>query len=170
VVDRLAAIALGISGVASVMVDLGGDICVAGATDDTTALVGIEDPFAIADNAPPIAIVGLRRGAISTSGGGRRGWSIGGQWFGHLIDSRTGWPLPRQRSCSVIADSTAAADAAASAFVVTDDATADLLTDELRLAVIRIADDGGVWRSSRWIASVDERSVDRDPQQDERDE
>jgi FAD:protein FMN transferase len=66
VVDQLIAAALAISGVRSVLVDVGGDVRHAGAA---SALVALEDPFRVADNAPPAAVVRLADGALATSGG-----------------------------------------------------------------------------------------------------
>lgn len=168
VVDRLVDVAISAPGVTSLMVDLGGDIRIA-RFDEEPVLIGIEDPFAALDNAPPAVIVQMRCGAIATSGGQRRGWSIGRRWCGHLIDPQTGWPLPGRRSCSVIAESAARADAAASAFAVLEGAPANLLADREDLAVFRISDHGDIWRSAKWVTTVDERLVDRDPQHHEGD-
>ena len=162
VVDRLVATALAVGGVGSVLVDVGGDVRHGGAA---SALVGLEDPFGVADNGRPLTVVRLEDAALATSGGGRRGWRIDGRWYGHLIDPWTGWPLPDRRSCSVIADSAATADAAASAVAVLDAVALASFADRERLAVLRASEDGSVWRSEAWQRVVVESSVDRDPDQ-----
>ncbi len=162
VVDQLVAAALGVSGVRSVLVDIGGDVRHAG---PAVALVALEDPFRVADNAPPVTVVRLADGALATSGGGRRGWRIDGRWYGHLLDPRTGWPLPDRRSCSVIAASAATADAAASAAAVMDVVDLASFADQEDLPVLRVSEDGSVWRSDAWLRVVVEESVDGDPHQ-----
>ncbi len=168
VIDRMVEAALGMESVGAVLVDLGGDLRHASKTAGSLATVAVEDPFAVADNAAPLTAVRLANQAIATSGGGRRGWRIGGRWYGHLIDPVTGWPLPRQRSSAAVAESAADADAAASAFAALDHDRAEPLAERGRLAVLTVAEGGRVWRSAAWTGDVVERSVDGDPDQHER--
>ena len=111
------------------------------------------------------AVVRLVDGALATSGGGRRGWRIDGRWYGHLLDPRTGWPLPDRRSCSVVAASAATADAAGSAAAVMDVVDLASFADQEDLPVLRVSEDGSVWRSDAWLRVVGEVSVDGDPDQ-----
>ena len=106
--------------------------------------------------------------ALATTGGGRRGWTIGGRWYGHVVDPWTGSPLPDRRSCTVLAASTAAADAAASAAAVLDDEDLERWADREELAVLRVSETGSVWRSVWWRRTVVERSPDGDPDQADR--
>ncbi len=117
VVDRMLDAALTIDGVEAAMVDLGGDIAHGGSPEHPVR-IAVEHPFDVADNARALTTIRLGRQAIATSAGGRRGFNVAGQWLGHLIDPRSGWPLPGTRSCTAIAATAADADAAASAGAV----------------------------------------------------
>lgn len=86
------------------------------ATGSTRAwLVGIRQPFS---KQRRMASVRLRECAMSTSGSEEQFFESGGRRFGHIIDSRTGWPAERVTSVTVIADSAARSDALATAFFV----------------------------------------------------
>jgi len=60
----------------------------------------------------------LRNQALGTSGTGRQGFFHHGKRYGHIIDPRSGWPPTHTLSSTVIAESTARADALATAFFV----------------------------------------------------
>jgi len=45
----------------------------------------------------------LTAGTVSTSGGYEKGFQQQGRWYSHLIDPRTGWPLQRSVSATVVA-------------------------------------------------------------------
>jgi FAD:protein FMN transferase len=78
-------------------------------------LVGVRHPRA---KQKRLATVRLRECAMSTSGSEEQFFESGGQRFGHIIDSRTGWPAEKVTSVTVVADSTARSDALATAFFV----------------------------------------------------
>lgn len=78
-------------------------------------LVGIRHPFA---KQKRMASVRLRERAMSTSGSEEQFFESGGRRFGHIIDSRTGWPAEKVSSVTVVADSAARSDALATAFFV----------------------------------------------------
>ena len=71
IVTRAAALARAVDGVSDVLLNVGGDVQHFG---EHAVAVGIADPFAPAENAPPIAVVRLQNAAIATSGGYRRGF------------------------------------------------------------------------------------------------
>jgi thiamine biosynthesis lipoprotein len=52
----------------------------------------------------------LANGAIATSGQARRGFRVGGRWYGHCLDARTGMPIEHLASVSVIAPTAMLAD------------------------------------------------------------
>ncbi len=85
-------------GYANALVSAGGDMRLRGGPQPGLAWsVGIRDPRdemqpAPAEPLPPIAIVPLARGALATSGAGKRWWLVEGQRRHHLIDPRTGQP------------------------------------------------------------------------------
>jgi thiamine biosynthesis lipoprotein len=153
VIDRLVDAAVAVAGVGAVLVDLGGDLRHARRDEESDVTVAIEDPGAVADNATPLAVVRLAEQAVATSGGGRRGWRIGGRWYGHLLDPATGWPLAGGRSATAIAPTAADADAAASAAVVGGLG----VLDGSGIAALVVAEDQHVARNARWRATVDER-------------
>lgn len=79
---------------AGLLLEAGGDLVHAGVQPGGGWLVGIEDPVAEAGpDAPPIAVVGLLRGAVATSSIRIRNW-VGpdGHPVHHLVDPATGEP------------------------------------------------------------------------------
>jgi thiamine biosynthesis lipoprotein len=109
--DRAASV-LGALGVDHGWVNLGGDIRVVGPQPD-----GRPWSFGIAHprhQGAVIAGVSLAAGALATSGDYERYLEVDGQRFGHLLDSRTGWPASDWQSVSVVAPACMAAGAAAS--------------------------------------------------------
>lgn len=97
-------------GVDSLVVNIGGDLRHRG---EGGVRVGIENPLRRADNAPPLGIYTLSNRALATSGSARRGFSIAGRWYPHVLDPRTGWPVTAVASISVVADDAMTADALA---------------------------------------------------------
>lgn len=90
-------------GIEDVMVDLGGDIAVLGEPPEGGGwYIGLEDP---SQEGKTYCGIRLRSGgAVATSGDYRRCFELDGQVYGHIIDSRTGWPVGNgTRSVSVIA-------------------------------------------------------------------
>jgi thiamine biosynthesis lipoprotein len=89
---------------ASCLVNLGGDLAVSNKSDDGRPwTVGIE-----AINASkniPKSLLKLQVGALATSGDARRFILCNGVRYGHILDSRTGWPVANApRSITVAAD------------------------------------------------------------------
>jgi len=78
-------------------------------------LVGVRHPRA---KQKRLASVRLHECAMSTSGSEEQFFESGGRRFGHIIDSRSGWPADKVSSVTVIADSAARSDALATAFFV----------------------------------------------------
>jgi thiamine biosynthesis lipoprotein len=83
------------AGADGVCVNLGGDVRVRGigpdghpATEHDGWTVAVEHPWA----PDPIALLGVRDGAVATSSTLRRAWTVGGQPRHHLIDPGTGQP------------------------------------------------------------------------------
>jgi FAD:protein FMN transferase len=78
-------------GATSVLVDLGGDIRVAGTRPNSEPwVIGIRHPERQGE---PVALVRLAQGGLATSGDYERFFYIGGKRYSHLLDPRTGWPL-----------------------------------------------------------------------------
>ncbi|HEY0765897.1 MAG TPA: FAD:protein FMN transferase [Pyrinomonadaceae bacterium] len=78
-------------------------------------LVGIRHPGA---KQKRLASVRLHDCAMSSSGSEEQFFESGGRRFGHIIDSRTGWPAEKVSSVTVVANAAALSDALATAFFV----------------------------------------------------
>jgi len=115
IIDRASTTMSEDSDVVGLTINAGGDLLHRGSTP---LIVGIEDPRRPFDNVPPLVEVALHNGALATSGGSRRGWEIGGRWYGHVIDPRTGWPAEHTASASVLAPDAATADVVATILTV----------------------------------------------------
>ncbi len=102
-VDRAMGLAMK-QGPASVLINFGGDLRVSGArADGEPWRVAIEDVDAAGKSA---ALLALSQGALATSGDAHRYLIHEGRRFGHVLDPRTGWPIPdAPRSVTVLADS-----------------------------------------------------------------
>jgi FAD:protein FMN transferase len=99
----------------SIVVNVGGDLVHRGAG---AMAVRVEDPHRPFDNAPPLDSVFVANAGVATSGLTKRGVRIGGRWFSHVIDPRTGWPVDSISSATVVADDAATADAIATVLSV----------------------------------------------------
>lgn len=110
--DR-AAVVLREQGIKHGLVDLGGDLSVAGPHPDGRGwAVGIKDP-ASPENA--IAVIDLNSGGLATSGDYERCIEIDGLKYGHILNPKTGWPVQGYASISVQASSCLAAGAISTA-------------------------------------------------------
>lgn len=95
-------------GVTRVAVNAGGDLRHHGEGDWG---VGVEDPLRPSDNgANRLARLRIANRALATSGLARRGFRVQDEWFGHVIDPRTGWPVEHLAQATVLAPDAATAD------------------------------------------------------------
>lgn len=101
----------------SIIVNAGGDLSHRGAG---AHLVGIENPSRPYDNEPPLCSISISNQAVATSGSARRGFTIGGQRFSHVISPTTGHPAVAVLQASVLADDAATADVVATILAVLD--------------------------------------------------
>ncbi len=104
------------------------------------------------ENKPnPLFQVQLTDLCISTSGTYRSGHYHEGKWFGHVLDSRTGYPIPRERHmASVVAKSAIEADGWATALLTLDEQESKDTCDDLEIAsFLSYETDSGLkqWRS-----------------------
>ena len=101
------------------LINLGGNIRVSGRPERGRDewRVAIRDPANPSRTTGQIAI--LHSGeAVATSGSYERYVEIDGRRFSHIVDPRTGHPVARQGSVSVVADTAERADACSTAFFV----------------------------------------------------
>jgi FAD:protein FMN transferase len=152
IVDRACLVAAQLEGMKDVLVNIGGDLRHAGQTGDSgEQRVTIADPFSSIDNAPALCEVRIQNQAVASSGNSRRGFQIGSDWYSHVIDPRTGWPVKHTVAVSVIAPDAATADALATAFCVleVEDSLqlANILPD---IACLIVSEDRQVQTNKRW--------------------
>jgi thiamine biosynthesis lipoprotein len=148
IVARAAERARAVEGVADLLLNVGGDVQHFG---ERAALVGVADPFAPAENAPPISVVRLRNAALATSGGYRRGFLVNGRRVSHIVDPRTGQPAERIASASVLAPDCATADALSTAFSVMPPLACVALADSLGdVGCLLVEHDGTVTTNALW--------------------
>jgi thiamine biosynthesis lipoprotein len=150
IVTRAAARARAVDGVSDVLLNVGGDLQHLGVSP---VAVGVADPSAPADNAPPIVMVRIRNAALATSGGYRRGFIANGRRVSHIVDPRTGRPVERIASASVLAPDGATADALSTAFSVMAPNESVALADALPgVGCLLVDSDGAVITNAAWDA------------------
>jgi thiamine biosynthesis lipoprotein ApbE len=148
IAGRAADAALSASGVTAVVVNIGGDLVVRG---PGTELVDIADPRNDAENADPIARIQVRDRAVATSGGYRRGVRIGGRFYSHIVDPRTGQAAEGILSSTVVAKDPSDAGALATAFSVLEPAESARVADAVPgVEYLLIARDGRRFASPGW--------------------
>jgi thiamine biosynthesis lipoprotein ApbE len=137
-------------GVRGVLLNIGGDVRVVG---DVARTVGIAPPLGDSETAEPIAVVEVRDRSVATSGSSQRGVLIGGAWYSHIFDPRTGRPSRHVAGATVIAERAADANALAT--------TLNVLPVEEGLRLVKslpgfecliVAADGRVRTSDGWAA------------------
>jgi len=161
IADVACGAAFAVSGVLEVLVNLGGDLrhrvspTVSPAKQNSGLEVDIENPFSSADNAPPIARVRVQNAAVATSGGTRRGFQVGGKWFSHVLDPRTGLPAQHMACATVLADDCATADVLATAFLVLEPSESLELADSLpRVGCLLVSQNARIHSNAFWRAAT----------------
>ncbi|MEZ5165782.1 MAG: FAD:protein FMN transferase [Acidimicrobiales bacterium] len=152
IVDRALAAAVAAAPVTAVCVNAGGDLAHRG---HGPVRVGIENPHRPYDNEPPLVTVGLENAALATSGRARRGFRVGGRWFGHVIDPRSGRPVDTVASITVSAPDAVTADVVATAAGVAAAPEAVRLLEEIPgVEGLVVPADGGPLPTSGWAHLV----------------
>jgi len=150
----LAADAMAATGATAAVLDLGGNLRVFGAAAAAfpVGIVAPDDPAHI------LHTVSLQGGAVATSGQYERFVEIDGKPYGHILDPRTGRPVDRTGSVTVLAPSAMIADGLATAlFVLGPVADSTWLTAYPEVRVIWVLPDGpGRWQiRETWPAAID---------------
>jgi thiamine biosynthesis lipoprotein len=147
-VDRSVAALAGV-GVRSALVNIGGNIYAMGAPPGEKGWrIGVRDPKGGLDT---VGTLILRDEAVATSGNYENFVEIGGKRFGHIIDPRTGWPVSRVLSVTVVAPTGLASDALSTGLFVLGPDDGRVVADGLAgvAALFALADDRGiVYRSA----------------------
>lgn len=136
------------------LLNLGGDMAAWGSdrTGKAGWLVGIQNPHAPQDNAPPIAAVRLE-GGIATSGGYERFYEIQGKRHSHLFDPRTGRSATGAASATVIAGDNVTANALATTLCVLSPAEGlKLVARTPGAECLIVANDGAVLKSEHFTS------------------
>ena len=80
------------AGVASAIVNLGGNvICIGSKAEGTDFVIGVETPFS--DRTEVLGTVEAADATIVTSGIYERKIEVGGKSYHHILDPKTGWPV-----------------------------------------------------------------------------
>ena len=134
-------------------VNAGGDLAHRGSG---SVRAGIENPHRPYDNEPPLTTIGISNRALATSGDARRGFRVGEQWFGHVLDPLTGRPVDVVGSISVVAADAMTADVAATVAGVMRPAEAIDYLETLDgvVAGLVIDRDRVQWSTSGWADLV----------------
>jgi thiamine biosynthesis lipoprotein len=98
------------AGFASFIVQVGGDLYVAGKKDQKPWVVGIRDPRS-SSRLDMFATAAVEDHSFSTSGDYERGFVLDGKRYHHILDPRTGFPADKSRSVTVMAKDAFTADA-----------------------------------------------------------
>lgn len=76
-------------GVTSFLLNLGGCLYLSGGKDGEPFRVGVEDPR---QSGSMLGVLYLTEGAVSTSSGAQRGFTLDGVRYHHILDPKTGYP------------------------------------------------------------------------------
>jgi thiamine biosynthesis lipoprotein len=152
--DRAAA-AIAAAG-CGVLVNLGGDISVAGPPPEGGWLVGVADGATFDSTTATVEstqVIVVRDGGLATSSVLGRSWRRGQAQLHHIIDPRTGLPArPYWRTVSVAARSCVDANTASTAAIVRGERAANWLA-LLGLPARLVAQDGSVVTVAGWPAA-----------------
>ena len=114
-VDRAAAV-LKQAGYANFILQVGGDLYVAGKKSTGSWVVGIQDPRG--DRGTMFAVAPIEDHAFSTSGDYERGFVKDKTRYHHILDPRTGNPAMKSRSVTVFAKDAFTADSWSKVFFI----------------------------------------------------
>ncbi len=98
-----------------ILLNVGGDMRVCG---DFTGTIGVASPWGDSESSDPLVFIKVKDRSVATSGSSQRGFRIGGKWYSHVFDPRTGTPVERVASATVVAPGAVDADALAKACCV----------------------------------------------------
>jgi thiamine biosynthesis lipoprotein ApbE len=137
-----------------VLVNLGGDIAVAGPAPAGGWRIRVQDITGRPEDPPvgPSAVVAIRSGGLATSSTAARRWRRGGDVLHHILDPRSGLPAaPVWRTVSVAAATCTEANTASTAAVIRGEAAPGWLGG-LGLAARLVAESGAVLTVGGWPA------------------
>jgi hypothetical protein len=139
--------------VRGLLLNLGGDLLAWGLAPARGWLIGVQDPRRPEENASPLTALHLQAGAVATSGGYQRFYTIAGQRYSHLIDPRSGFPAGRLASATVLAPTSLTANALATTLcLLTPDEGLCLVARTPGAECLLVGADGRQFRSEGFAA------------------
>jgi FAD:protein FMN transferase len=142
--DRVATL-LAQAGVSSGVVNFGGDLRVLGPQPDGRAWpVGISHPRR---PGALVASIDVTQGALATSGDYERFFELDGRRYCHILNPRTGWPVARWQSISVVAPVCVAAGALTTIAMLMEDQAEDFLREQ-GVGFLTVDQDGSIQQES----------------------
>ncbi|WP_316825147.1 DUF2271 domain-containing protein [Pedobacter miscanthi] len=148
IINKAADKAIHTSGIESVVVNIGGDMVIKGNQSEN---IEIANPKADAENSAALNTVKVSNMAIATSGNYRRGFSVNGKWYSHIVDPRTGNPASEIVSATVIAADASEAGALATSFNVLSVTEIEAITANRNdLAYLLVTKDGKEIKNKAW--------------------
>jgi thiamine biosynthesis lipoprotein len=127
-------------GIRRALVELGGDLALFDRSDDPRPFtIGVRHPL---DGDRLLGRLQVADGGVVTSGSAERFVEIGGARYGHIVDPRTGYPVEGVLSATVIAPTSAEADAVATALMVLGpEAALDFVASDPAIEAVLVVDD-----------------------------
>ena len=135
-----------------VLVNLGGDIAVAGTAPPGGWRIRVQDVTGRPEDPPtgPSAVIAIHSGGLATSSTAARRWRRGGDVLHHILDPRSGLPAaPVWRTVSVAAGTCADANTASTAAIIRGEAALAWLA-ELGVPARLVAESGAVVTLGGW--------------------
>jgi thiamine biosynthesis lipoprotein len=131
-----------------IVLNIGGDIMVSGEQVETIA---IADPKNWAENAEKLNTINIQNKFVATSGNYKRGYSINGKWYSHIIDPRTGQPAGDIISATVVDKDAVTAGALATSFTILSVEEVEKIASNYEgLAYCLVIKDGKVIENDAW--------------------
>ncbi len=116
IADRVCAL-LRERGVDRAIINLGGNVVVLGGTEEDPYRVGVQDPASPPGNS--LLSLAVTDATVVTSGIYNRGFTVDGQYYHHILDPRTGYPVENTlASVTIISSNSRQADALSTACMV----------------------------------------------------
>ena len=110
IVDRASEVAATAHPEIEFIVDAGGDLRYRG---EKPLIFGVENPLRPYDNEPPLMTFSSGPCGIATSGGARKGFTVGSTRYSHFLNPESGQSFDHFASITIVAADTAAADVVA---------------------------------------------------------
>lgn len=137
---RAAADALVVSGVRSAVLEFGGQIeTVSTAGHDVRWRIDVADPVHRGETA---AQLWIGRASVATTGASQRFVEVDGRRLGHVIDPRTGHPVPAWGSVTVVARDPVTADVLSTALFVMGPEAAEIWSRNVDVGVLLLVGSG----------------------------